>query len=719
MKECADLEIYLYRREADSYGIVLRFNPPEVKGEEEFFSFLSPSDPFHFNRAELLPAVQDPSAYGKVLSKSLFSNQEVKEYFAKIKSVTQSKEWGLRLRLFAAGELHDLLWETLQDPDDGTPLAASQRILFSRYLSSQDWRKIQSRPRGDLKALIVIANPSDIEDFQLPSLDVEKELTRIRESLKDTKIPVSELASNEQKATLDNLVSQLRQGCDILYLLCHGALVKKNETEEMLPWLYLENEAGQTALVPGQAIVDQLKLMEQSPPRLVILASCESSGLGTGFCTDNKGSFVALGPLLAEAGISAVLAMHGKISVDTVSQFIPVLFEELNTDGQIDRAVAAARNTVRQRPDWWMPVLFMRLKRGRLWYTPGFFGETPDWDKWPKLVRRLQLGSCTPILGPGMIECVLGSTSELARVWARKYGFPMAPYQAEDLAQVIPYLAISQEDGDFPLEELLIHYCHTIQQRFPGILDTDMKESDWVDIINPIINPHLIRPSAAGAMPENKLATLISKAGDQCRKQNPADPHAVLASLPLPVYLTANADDLLFDALKAVGKKPRVEICRWKDKLADKQSIFDLEKNYWPDEKNPLIFHIFGRLMDDPSSLVLSQDDYFDFLIGVAKYKNLIPEIVRSSLADNALLFLGFQMDDWKFKVLLRSIISQWGMSDRASPTHVAAQIDPDEDRIMDPQRAHRYLERYFDNTKITIYWGRAEDFALDLKKHL
>jgi hypothetical protein len=306
----------------------------------------------------------------------------------------------------------------------------------------------------------------------------------------------------------------------------------------------------------------------------------------------------------------------------------------------------------------------------------------------------------------------------LARVWAQKYGFPLAPYQAEDLSQVIPYLAVSQE-ARFPLRELLIHYCRSIQQRFEEILPDEMKTSDYCgQMIRAIMGPRLSKASAPESMPENNLATLISKAGCSCREQNPAEPHAVLAGFPLSVYLTANADDLMSDALEAVGKKPRVELCRWTDELSERPSIFDLEKNYWPDEKNPLVFHIFGRLTDPPS-LVLSQDDYFDFLLGVAKYKDLIPEIVRSSLADNALLFLGFQMDDWKFKVLFRSIISQWGIPKRGSPTHVAAQIDPDEDRIMDPQRAHRYLEQYFDETKITIYWGRAEDFALDLKKHL
>lgn len=702
MGDYADLEIGLFRREVDSYGVILRFNPPEVKGEEEVLNFLSPADPLHFNRPELLSTLHDPVAHGNGLSKSLFSNQEVKEYFAKIKSFTQSKEWGLRLRLFAVGELHDLLWETLQDPDDGTPLAASQRILFSRYLSSQDWRKIYPRPRGELKALLVIANPSDIDKFQLPSLNVGKEVTRIREAWKDFNIPVSELPANGQKATLDNLVSRLREGCDILYLLCHGALVEDEKTKKMVPWLYLENEAGQTALVPGQEIVSQLRLMEQPPPRLVILASCESSGLGTGVAADNKGSFVALGPLLVEAGVPAVLAMQGKVSVDTVSQFMPVLFKELNTDGQIDRAVAIARNTVRQRPDWWMPVLFMRLKRGRLWYSSGFVEG--DFNQWPMLLEKIQDSNCTPILGPGMTESILGCPSELAKIWAQTYRFPMASYQAEDLPQVFQYVGVDQNDTSLPLKQLMIYYCRTIQKRFAGILPESMQTAGFCRAIC-AEKEYLTFPRI------KELSAMISLAGEQNRR-NPDDPHAVLAGLPLPVYITANPDYLMFDALKAVGKKPRLEFCRWNEKLAEG---YDLATIPMPDVENPMVFHIFGHL-GDPPSLVLSQDDYFDFLTGMWKHYALIPEKVRSCLAFTTLLFMGFQMDDWKFRILLRSIISQWKGSDNR-PSNVAAQIDPDEDRLVDPQGAHRYLKKYFNNTKITTYRGQPEDFARDLKK--
>ena len=542
MRAYADLEIDLHLRQAESYGMVLRFNPPEVKGEEEILNLLSPSAPLHFSRDGFLPLVSDPAKYGQLLSQNLFGDPEVREYLGKIKGITQREDLGLRMRLFPAPELYDLFWETLQDPEDGTPLAASERVLFSRYLSSQDWRKVSSRPRGDLRALMVIANPSDIDSkFQLPSLDVDREVRRIRAAL--GAITASELASGGQKATLDGLITRLRGDFDILYLVCHGALVD-DEEKKKVPWLYLENDAGQTARVSGLEIVSQLKLMEQSPPRLVVLASCESAGSGTGACVGDNGSFAALGPLLAEAGVPAVLAIQGKITVETISQFMPVLFEELNRHGQIDLAVAAARNAVRKRDDWWMPVLFMRLKRGRLWYVPGFFEEEREWEKWPTLLVSIQDGTCTPILGPGMTECILGCPSDLAQAWAQKYGFPMAPYQTEDLPQVIQYLAI-QQGPHFPLRQLILHYCETIQQRFTAVLPENMKGSGFCqEMLRAIMDPRR-KPAAPDALPETNLTTLIAKAGCQCRLQDRADPHAVLASLPLPIYIETVAKDLI------------------------------------------------------------------------------------------------------------------------------------------------------------------------------
>ena len=51
--------------------------------------------------------------------------------------------------------------------------------------------------------------------------------------------------------------------------------------------------------------------------------------------------------------------------------------------------------------------------------------------------------------------------------------------------------------------------------------------------------------------------------------------------------------------------------------------------------------------------------------------------------------------------------------------SHAAAQIEPEEDRIVDVTRARRYLEEYFESENIEIYWGNSEEFLKELSTHL
>ncbi|NNJ12815.1 CHAT domain-containing protein [Chloroflexales bacterium ZM16-3] len=170
-----------------------------------------------------------------------------------------------------------------------------------------------------------------------------------------------------------------------------------------------------------------------------MLASCQSAGTGV-----DQDVLLAIGPRLAEAGIPAVLAMQGKISMETNAAFMPVFFRELSRDGQIDRAMAVARGTVRARPDAWIPVLIMRLKSGRVWYVPGFANDDADFPKWPAIIESIKDQQCTPILGPGLVEPILGSTREIAQRWADQYTFPLAPHEREDLPQVAQFLRVNQ-----------------------------------------------------------------------------------------------------------------------------------------------------------------------------------------------------------------------------------------------------------------------------------
>jgi hypothetical protein len=679
MTDCADLEIGLHRRDADSYGVELRFSQPGSDADVRLVRG-GPSL-VHLDFERLCALSLDSAAYGQLLGESLFADPAVWTAFAQARSTAQALEVGLRLRLFigpSAPELHSLHWETLRDPQDGSPLLTGEQVLFSRYLSSLDWRPVRLRPQADLRALVVIANPANVTDYQLAPLDVEGELKRARSGLGS--IPVTPLASGGS-ATLENASAHLRDGYDILYLVCHGALIKG------VPHLWLEDEAGDVKVVVGNELATRLRELRQRP-RLVVLASCQSAGSGADARSDDEGALAALGPRLAEAGIPAVLAMQGNVTMRTVAQFMPVFFEELQRDGRIDRAMAVARGAVRERHDWWTPALFMRLKSGRIWYAPGFADDRRGLEKWPALLRHIHQERCTPILGPGLTEPLLGSRQEIARRWAETYAFPMAPHNCEDLPQVAQYLAVNQ-DHMFPRDELGEYLGKEIVRRYGGNLPDELR----------------------GA----RLDDLITAVGTQCRELDPAEPHRVLAQLPMSIYITTDPSNLLAEALVAAGKEPQVELCRWNEDVELLPSIYDDEPSYRPDVQRPLVYHLFGQIRE-PDSLVLTEDDYFDYLIGVTRDKDLIPAVVRRALADTALLFLGFRMDDWNFRVLFRSIMSQEGRGRRSKYAHVAVQIDPEEGRILEPDRARRYLESYFQDADISIYWGSVEDFVKELQ---
>jgi hypothetical protein len=679
MTDCADLEIGLHRRDADSYGVELRFSQPGSDADVRLVRG-GPS-PVHLDFERLRALSLDSAAYGQLLGESLFADPAVWTAFAQARSTAQALEVGLRLRLFigpSAPELHSLRWETLRDPQDGTPLLTGEQVLFSRYLSSLDWRPVRLRPQADLRALVVIANPANVTDYQLAPLDVAGELERARSGLGS--IPVTPLTSGGS-ATLGNVSAHLRDGYDILYLACHGALVKG------VPHLWLESEAGDVKVVVGSELATRLRELEQRP-RLVVLASCQSAGSGADARSDDEGALAALGPRLAEAGIPAVLAMQGNVTMQTVAQFMPVFFKELQQDGRIDRAMAVARGAVRERHDWWTPALFMRLKSGRIWYAPGFADDRRGLEKWPALLHHIHQERCTPILGPGLTEPLLGSRREIARRWAETYAFPMAPHNCEDLPQVAQYLAVNQ-DHMFPRDELGEYLSEEILHRYGGDLPDELR----------------------GA----RLDDLITAVGAQHRELDPAEPHRVLAQLPVSIYITTDPSNLLAEALVAAGREPQVELCRWNEDVKLLPSIYDEEPSYRPDVQRPLVYHLFGQIRE-PDSLVLTEDDYFDYLIGVTRDKDLIPAVVRRALADTALLFLGFRMDDWNFRVLFRSIMSQEGRGRRRKYAHVAVQIDPEEGRILEPDRARRYLESYFQDADISIYWGSVEDFVKELQ---
>ncbi|MCB0236562.1 MAG: hypothetical protein KDG58_20445, partial [Anaerolineae bacterium] len=142
------------------------------------------------------------------------------------------------------------LWETLADPQRDRPLFSDEQVRFARYLSSDDWTPVAPLPRGDLRALLAVASPNDLADYNLADIDVASELARARVALGD--IPAVDFAGGNP-VTLDALIDRIHvERPDIVYLVAHGRLAPGG------PTLWLENDTGASAPVKGSELATRL-----------------------------------------------------------------------------------------------------------------------------------------------------------------------------------------------------------------------------------------------------------------------------------------------------------------------------------------------------------------------------------------------------------------------------------------------------------------------------
>jgi tetratricopeptide (TPR) repeat protein len=380
----ADLELLISHASADTYTLTLRFRYPAARQDKRF------DGAWTLDEVELRKHELDPAAYGEQLAAQLLAEPDARSFLDQALAAAGSQQTPLHLRLFIADKakaLHSLRWETLRLPGAAAPLATGDWVYFSRYLDSRSWLPVHVPQRAALRALIAIAGP-DVSGTNWAEVRTDDELQAAQAGLGD--IPAVALATRGQ-VTLANLMANVREGCDILYLVAHG-IMRDGE-----PWVLLEQPNGGRAWTSGKKLAVRLGKLAQ-PPILVVLVSCQSAGSGKG---EDERALAALGPQLAAAGVPAVVAMQGNVSMDTAAAFMPLFLAELRRDGQVDRAMAVARDEVCERPDWYMPVLFTRLVDGRLFELPTakLPGDPPSLDAALALLAGLPLEEM-PLVSP-------------------------------------------------------------------------------------------------------------------------------------------------------------------------------------------------------------------------------------------------------------------------------------------------------------------------------
>jgi hypothetical protein len=294
-----------------------------------------------------------------------------------------------------------------------------------------------------------------------------------------------------------------------------------------------------------------------------------------------------------------------------------------------------------------------------------------DDTDWTTLVESIKAGTCTPFLGAGVAVPHLPAGGPLARELAQQCGYPLP--DADNLARVTQFMATTHQP-DFARRKVkarIVDGQQQFGQEDPSGVPTNFRR---------------------------------------------------LAELELPIYITTNYDDFMARAVVArTQREARLEISRWHDRLLEPLG------KYRPDEPtvaDPLVFHLHGHVSND-SSMLVTEDDYVDFMVSLAnrgpKQVPVLPHWVRRALGMTTLLFVGYSLEDWNFRVLMRHLMKQQKLLRTDQAFSVSIQLAPEEG-LMEPERreaAMKFLSAYLERTAIRVHWGNAADFLAELHRRV
>lgn len=656
MPQYGEIEIALRRGDQGIFRIALRYRSPldDVERGGDEADSITERDLKEIGDLE----DEDPAQYGASLFGRLFRSSAVRQAYDNMRTSAQAQGLSLRVRLSLdqdATSLHLVPWERA---------FTSEADSFSRFILARDYRPVRVRARSAWRALVAIANPTTLAagvvlpgGRKLPPIDVAAERERAAVSL-GWVTPI--FLHDTGRVTLPRILEALRrEEYELLYLLCHGAIVEGTAR------IWLDDATGQADVVPASEFARAIADLPRRPT-FVVLGSCDSAGPGPegGIAplsdaeralasADTHQVLAALGPGVAAAGVPAVLGMQGEVSMATLAKFMPSLFTQLQSDPYVDHAVAVARQSVRSsgrheplpRDEWWVPALYMQLKSGAVWYEPGFAdaaGITPGnappitpgapallsrpaFRRWQALGQSLIDGTCTPVLGPGLLERYIGTREEVAAAVAKRRNVPLRYSDLENLPRVAQFLT-DQQSHDVGIANLLSQTSLEVARRFPAqVSGESLERLDEMPLSDRV------------SYYERTLESAWRSTADSTS----SEPHALLASLRCATYITSNFDNLLAAALEDVKRTPIVTYQRATEDLrayrnrmavagtpAAQAEVARLE-NYIPTPDAPLVFHAFGRFAV-PSSLVITEDDYFDYLLGLQHRSSTpLPNAIR------------------------------------------------------------------------------------------
>lgn len=341
-------------------------------------------------------------------------------------------------------------------------------------------------------------------------------------------------------------------------------------------------------------------------------------------------------------------------------------------------------------------------------------------DFWEDILPRINQGTVIPILSNSFrLEQIfreekkttdleadptdadsenLTVEEQLTKVWAEFIEYPLADIY--NLARVAQYFLVEQKDN-LRAREKYLEFLKTI------LLEIAQEDEESADLVERLRNQ----------VQEKHFSEIVRQLDYPRFPEGAEDPLDLLAELPLPLYLTTSPYNFLERALMAAGKKPVTQICFWSGARASARPEHWYNPDFEPDANNPVVYHLFG-LEDYPQTMVLSEDDYMNFLVSVVEDTNtqnpIVPLKLRGKLAEQTLLMLGYQLRDWDFRVLFR-FIAKYRRVELSPPRGMIIQLKQNNRQIGNYEKSVQYLSRYFDKRQFDVEWNEAESFVQQL----
>lgn len=344
---------------------------------------------------------------------------------------------------------------------------------------------------------------------------------------------------------------------------------------------------------------------------------------------------------------------------------------------------------------------------------------------WADLCKRINEGQVIPIVGNGVMNELLFPMSEedLAEIEPGRenpLGWSIEEYHSVTWATKIAY----------PLPESHVLPRVALFDRVVNSDDDRQAKTRYFDWLKSFL---LIQAEVDGGGDPDRLAELRDEMGNHTvsylaaelgyprRDGDTPNTLDLLARLNLPIYVTTSPFDLLERAIAGHGRRPRTQVCFWRgaEPLRWADAGHKTDYAFTPSVAEPLVYHMFG-LEAYPESVVLSEDDYLDFLTAIAKdtspTRPIVPLYLRQAITQSTLILMGYRLRDADFRVVFRGLINATPSSLR--PYSLAIQVDPRQrSSIVSTETLIKYLTVYFKEAKFHIAWQSPADFAAALWK--